>query len=57
MDGEAQLLAAIEQELELEFIPDLRRSQAFTEYEKQVANRAIDPYTAASNLIRSFRRE
>jgi len=47
MNGEAQLLAAIEQELELEFIPDLRRSQGFAEYEKQVANRAIDPYTAA----------
>ena len=57
MDGEAQLLAAIEQELELEFIPDLRKTQAFVEYGKQVANRAIDPYTAASNLIRSFRRE
>ncbi len=57
MDGEAQLLAAIEQELELEFIPDLRKTQAFVEYGKQVANRAIDPYTAASNLIRSLRRE
>jgi len=57
MDGEAQLLAAIEQELELEFIPDLRKSQAFAEYGKKIANRVIDPYTAASNLIRPLRRE
>ena len=55
-DGEAQLLMAIEQELESEFVPDLRRSPAFAEYEKHVANRTVDPYTAASNLIRSFRR-
>jgi LAO/AO transport system kinase len=55
MDGEAQLLAAVEQELELEFIPSLRRSRAFTEYGRQVANRTIDPYSAASNLIRSLR--
>jgi LAO/AO transport system kinase len=57
MDGEAQLLMAIEQELEFEFIPDLRRSTAFAKYGKQVANRTIDPYTAASSLIRSLRRE
>jgi len=57
MDGEAQLLMAIEQELEHEFIPDLRRSTAFAKYGKQVANRTIDPYTAASSLIRSLRRE
>ena len=56
-EGEAQLLAAIEQELELEFIPDLRRSKAFTDYGKKVADRTIDPYTAASNLIRTLRRE
>lgn len=55
--GEAQLLAAVEQELELEFIPDLRRGQAFAEYAKRVADRTIDPYTAASNLIRTLRRE
>jgi LAO/AO transport system kinase len=55
--GEAQLLAAVEQELELELIPDLRRGQAFVEYAKGVADRTIDPYTAASSLIRMFRRE
>lgn len=51
-DGEAQLLAAVRQELELEFIPDLRRSEAFAEYGKKVAERTVDPYTAASSLIR-----
>ena len=56
-DGEAQLLAAIEQELELEFIPDVRRSRAFAEYATRIADRTIDPYTAASNLIRSLRHE
>ncbi len=55
--GEAQLLAAVEQELELEFIPDLRRGQAFAEYAKRVTDRTIDPYTAASNLIRTLRRD
>ena len=56
-DGEAQLLAAIEQELELEFIPDVRRSRAFAEYATRISDRTIDPYTAASNLIRSLRHE
>jgi LAO/AO transport system kinase len=57
VDGETQLLAAVEQELEFEFIPDLRRSQAFADYGKKVADRAIDPYTAASRLIRGLRRK
>jgi LAO/AO transport system kinase len=57
VDGETQLLAAVEQELEFEFIPDLRRSQAFADYGKKVADRAIDPYTAASSLIRGLRRK
>jgi len=56
-DGEAQLLAAIEQELEFEFIPGLRRTQAFADYGKKVADRTIDPYTAASNLIHALRRQ
>ncbi len=56
-DGEAQLLAAVKQELEFEFIPDLRRTQAFVEYGKKVANRTIDPYTAASSLIHALKRE
>ena len=51
-DGEAQLLAAVRQELELEFIPDLRRSEAFAEYGRKIASRTVDPYTAASSLIR-----
>jgi putative protein kinase ArgK-like GTPase of G3E family len=57
VDGETQLLAAVEQELEFEFIPDLRRSQAFADYGKKVADRTIDPYTAASSLIRGLRRK
>jgi LAO/AO transport system kinase len=56
-DGEAQLLAAIKQELEFEFLPDLQRTQAFVEYGKKVANRTIDPYTAASSLIHAMKRE
>jgi LAO/AO transport system kinase len=56
-DGEAQLLAAIKQELEFEFLPDLQRTQAFVEYCKKVANRTIDPYTAASSLIHVLKRE
>ena len=56
-DGEAQLLAAVKQELEFEFLPDLQTTQAFIEYGKKVANRTIDPYTAASSLIRSLKRE
>ena len=56
-DGETQLLAAVEQELEFELIPDLRKSQAFADYGKKVADRTIDPYTAASSLIRGLRRE
>lgn len=55
-DGEAQLLAAVRQELELEFIPELRRSSAFAEYGKKIAERAMDPYTAASSLVRVLRR-
>jgi LAO/AO transport system kinase len=56
-DGEAQLLAAVREELEFEFIPDLQRSQVFAEYGKKVTNRAIDPYSAASRLIQSLKRE
>jgi LAO/AO transport system kinase len=56
-DGETQLIAAVEQELEFEFIPDLRKSQAFADYGEKVADRTIDPYTAASNLIRGLRRK
>jgi LAO/AO transport system kinase len=56
-DGQAQLLAAIEQELEFDFIPELQKSQAFADYGKKVAERTIDPYTAASSLIRTLRRE
>jgi len=55
-DGETQLLAAVRQELEFEFIPDLRRSQAFKEYAKKVAERAVDPYTAASSLVGVLKR-
>jgi LAO/AO transport system kinase len=51
-DGEAQLLAAVRQELELEFIPSLRGSEAFAEYGRKIAARIVDPYTAASSLIR-----
>jgi LAO/AO transport system kinase len=56
-DGEAQLLAAVREELEFEFIPDLLKSQAFAEYGKRVMNRTIDPYSAASSLIHSLKRE
>jgi LAO/AO transport system kinase len=56
-DGEVQLLAAIKQELEFEFLPDLQTTQAFVEYGKKVANRTIDPYTAASSLIHILKRE
>jgi LAO/AO transport system kinase len=56
-DGEAQLLAAIEQELEFEFIPNLRKSQAFADYGKKVADRTIDPYTAASSLVRALKQK
>jgi LAO/AO transport system kinase len=55
-DGEAQLLAAVRQELELEFIPSLRRSPEFSEYVKRISERTIDPYTAASALIGAARR-
>ena len=55
-DGETQLLAAVRQELELEFIPDLRRSEAFGEYGKKITERALDPYTAASLLVGMLRR-
>jgi LAO/AO transport system kinase len=56
-DGDAQLLVAIKQELEFEFIPDLRRTQVFAEYSRKVANRTIDPYTAASRLVHMLKRE
>jgi LAO/AO transport system kinase len=56
-EGETQLLAAVQQELEYEFIPDLRRSEAFAEYAKRITDRTIDPYTAASSLIHALRRE
>jgi len=55
-DGEVQLLAAVRQELELEFIPSLRRSPEFPEYVKRISERTIDPYTAASALIGAARR-
>jgi len=55
--GEAQLLAAIRQELEFEFIPSLRGSKAFAEYGKKIAERTMDPYTAASSLIEALRRK
>ena len=54
-DGETQLLAAVRQELELEFIPELCQSSAFAEYAKRIADRSVDPYTAASSLIRVLR--
>ncbi len=54
--GEAQLLEAIRQELEFEFIPELRRSKAFAEYGKKITERALDPYTAASSLVGMLRR-
>jgi LAO/AO transport system kinase len=53
--GEAQLLAAIRQELELQFIPELRQSEAFVEYGRKIAARTVDPYTAASSLIRALK--
>jgi LAO/AO transport system kinase len=56
-DGEAQLLAAVKQELELEFLPDLQKTPGFVEYGKKVANRTIDPYTAASSLIQALKRQ
>lgn len=57
MDGESQLLAAIRQELEMEFIPELRRTSDFEAYEKKVSARELDPYTAASSLIRRLREQ
>jgi len=54
-EGEAQLLAAVRQELELEFIPSLRQSEAFAEYAKKIGERQVDPYTAASILLRNFK--
>jgi len=56
-DGEAQLLAALRDELEFEFIPQLQKSQAFVEYSKKVTNRRIDPYTAASDLVHILTRK
>ncbi len=55
-NGETQLLAAIRQELELEFIPELRRAPAFVAYGEKVATRQLDPYTAAASLIRDLMR-
>jgi len=55
--GETQLLAAIRQELEFEFIPNLRGRKAFAEYGKKIAERAMDPYTAASSLIKMITRK
>jgi LAO/AO transport system kinase len=56
-EGETQLLVAVQQELEYEFIPDLRRSEAFAEYVRKITDRTIDPYTAASSLIHALKRE
>jgi LAO/AO transport system kinase len=55
--GEAQLLAAVRQEVELEFIPELRRSKAFAEYCKKIGDRTLDPYTAASSLLSTLKRK
>jgi len=54
--GEAQLLAAIRQELEFEFIPEVRATSTFAELAEKIASREIDPYTAASSLISAQRR-
>lgn len=56
-EAETQLLDAVQQELEYEFIPNLRRSEAFAECAKKIMDRTLDPYTAASSLIRALRRE
>lgn len=56
MDGEAQLLAAVKQELEFELVPELRHTLTFAEYGKKITTREMDPYTAASSLIRSLKR-
>jgi LAO/AO transport system kinase len=56
-EGETQLLAAVQQELEYEFIPKLRRSEAFADYARRITDRTVDPYTAALSLIRALRRE
>lgn len=57
VDGESQLLAAIRHELELELIPELRRSPAFADYASRITERQIDPYTAAASLISALRRK
>ncbi len=57
MDGEAQLLAAIREELEFEFIPELRRNPTFAEYGEKITEHAMDPYTAAASLISALRRK
>jgi LAO/AO transport system kinase len=56
-NGEAQLLAAVREELEFEFIPDLQRSKTFAEHVKKVTDRTTDPYTAAAKLIANLKRE
>jgi LAO/AO transport system kinase len=56
-EGEAQLLAAVREELEFGLIPSLQRSQAFAQYSKKITDRKIDPYTAALRLIDSLKRQ
>ena len=56
-EGEAQLLAAVREELEFGLIPNLQRSQAFAEYGKKITDRTIDPYTAALRLIHTLKRQ
>jgi putative protein kinase ArgK-like GTPase of G3E family len=56
-EGEAQLLAAVREELEFGLVPNLQRSQAFAEYGKKITDRTIDPYTAALRLIRTLKRQ
>lgn len=56
-EGEAQLLAALREELEFGLIPNLQRSQAFAKYGKKITDRTIDPYTAALRLIHTLKRQ
>lgn len=56
-EGEAQLLAAVREELEFGLIPNLQRSQAFAKYGKKITDRTIDPYTAALRLIHTLKRQ
>jgi LAO/AO transport system kinase len=57
MNGESQLLAAIKHELEVELIPELRRTPAFADYASRITERQMDPYTAAASLISALKRK